>query len=426
MEYGPRFLQYEMLIIGMALNGRSDKIFDTGLTAGMFNDKRCSTLFNGIFKTATSGIEPTIISITKIIPADQELIKFSVDCSELGNSSMNPKEICKVIKANYINRKVYRNGVMCFDEFLKSDPLTPYPLIEKIDLLKTDIVDDSETDWVCQNLVPEAIQDVADALEGKTVTGYSTGNQTIDEALKWGLSPGRVYTLAGRPGTGKTTLAVNWIYSAFKQGAVPIYFTIEMSSKDICKKLISLHGGISQAKILSPGNDEKFLDDFIFSAQEVHKMKIAINSKTHGKWGNLVSKLRRVVRKNGVSLAVIDYIQQFSIDHRKTVREELDLIMHEIKNLATELNIPIVVISQLNRKIEERKDNKPQLADLKECGTIEQASDAVIILHKLSDTVAKREYHSAHILKNRWGETCHIFHQPNFDLNRFDIAPIDQ
>jgi replicative DNA helicase len=421
MKYYERLVEYEMLAIGMALNGRAGKIIDSGIVGETFFDKRCGTLFNAIIGAVLDGKDPTMIAIVKYLPVGHDLAKLMVDCSELGHTTLSEKEIIRIIKQNFVVRNAYGKISLISSEALNCDPLNPYPIMEKLELVKSGIKEGFGTSWTYEKLMSDCTQGLSDSIEGKNKKGYSTGNAGIDKALAWGLCPGRVYTLAGRPGAGKTTLALNWSYAASKAGAVPIYFTIEMSDVEIGYKLISLHGGISQSKIMLGDSSEDFLDKYYQAADELQKMKFGVCSTTGGSWGRLVSCLRNSVRYRQTSIAVIDYIQQFSTGQKLSFREDLDKIMHDVKSLAVELHIPIIVLSQLNRKIEDRKDTSPMLSDLKECGTIEQASDAVIILETKPDECVK-----AHILKNRWGYNCATFYQPDFDLNRFDVAPIDQ
>lgn len=423
--YNKRLLEYEMLAIGMALTGREEKLIDSGIVGDMFNDERCGKLFDAIFQTVMDGTSPNIVTIKKYLPSNGDLIRFSVECSQIGYTSCNEEEIIKVIKKNAINRKLLNQLRLVLNDCEGIDPLNAECVLDKLNSIHPGNSDDTQTVWVSE-AVKECIKDLSDRIEGKLKHGYSTGHKTLDGILAGGFCPGRVYTLAGRPGSGKTTLAINWIYESMKQGAIPCYYTIEMSEIDITNKLISLHGKISQNKIFDADEGEDFIDQYVTCAEELHKMKAAIAPKTDGKWNRLVTSLRLNVKNHGVSIAVIDYLQQFRLGSKLSLREEMDRIMHDVKNLAMELGIPIILISQLNRKIEERKDGPPVMSDLKECGTIEQASDAVIILNPLKKQDGKIYSVEAHLLKNRWGKTCHTYYQPDFDLNRFDVAPIDQ
>jgi replicative DNA helicase len=216
------------------------------------------------------------------------------------------------------------------------------------------------------------------------ITGISTGFVDLDNQLT-GLHGGELIILAARPGIGKTSLAMNVaVHASTKEQRAVAVFSLEMPSVQLVMRMLSTHARIDVKKLrggrLSPGDEERIQQ----SAAELFAAKLYIDDSGGLSSFDLRAKARRLKTKEpSLGLIVIDYLQ---LMHQKGKVESRQLEVAEIsralKQLAKEIDVPIIALSQLNRKVEERSTGKPMLSDLRESGAIEQDADVVMFIHR--------------------------------------------
>ncbi|NOK13714.1 replicative DNA helicase, partial [Corallococcus exercitus] len=216
------------------------------------------------------------------------------------------------------------------------------------------------------------------------VTGLSTGYIDLDNQLT-GLHAGELIILAARPGVGKTSFAMNIaVHAALKENKAVGIFSLEMPADQLLMRLLASTARVDMKKLrggrLSPHDEEKFQE----MAGALYNAPIYIDDSGGLSPFDLRAKARRVKQKDPrLSLLVIDYLQ---LMHQKGKVESRQLEVAEIsralKQLAKELEVPIIALSQLSRKVEERKGGKPMLSDLRESGSIEQDADVVMFIHR--------------------------------------------
>jgi replicative DNA helicase len=216
------------------------------------------------------------------------------------------------------------------------------------------------------------------------ITGLSTGYIDLDNQLT-GLHAGELIILAARPGIGKTSFAMNIaVHAALKENKAVGIFSLEMPADQLLMRLLASTARVDMKKLrggrLTPHDEEKFQE----MAGALYNAPIYIDDSGGLSPFDLRAKARRVKQKDPrLSLIVIDYLQ---LMHQKGKVESRQLEVAEIsralKQLAKELEVPIIALSQLNRKVEERKGGKPMLSDLRESGSIEQDADVVMFIHR--------------------------------------------
>ncbi len=216
------------------------------------------------------------------------------------------------------------------------------------------------------------------------VTGLSTGFVDLDQQLT-GLHPGELIVVAARPGIGKTSLAMNIAtHVALKEQRPVGVFSLEMPADQLLMRLLASEARVDMKKLrggrLTAHDQEKFQE----AASKLWNAPLYIDDTGALSPFDLRAKARRLKQKDPrLSLIVIDYLQ---LMHQKGKVESRQLEVAEIsrslKSLAKEIGVPIVALSQLNRKVEERKGGKPMLSDLRESGAIEQDADVVMFIHR--------------------------------------------
>lgn len=218
---------------------------------------------------------------------------------------------------------------------------------------------------------------------GDSLVGLPTGLRELDRSLG-GLIDSDMIVMAGRPGMGKTALAVSTMFHLSKRwGKHCGMFSLEMSREQVTQRLIAMETGIS-VQNLRLGNIQQDEWGLYFKGIDtLSKCPIFIDDTPAISVLELRQKARRLHAEHGLDMLVIDYLQLMTGDKKSENRtQEISYISRSIKALARELNIPIVALSQLSRNVESRGDKRPMLSDLKESGSIEQDADIVLFLYR--------------------------------------------
>lgn len=225
-------------------------------------------------------------------------------------------------------------------------------------------------------------------IEGKKqdITKISTGYIDLDKMLNGGAGEGEVIIIAGRPAMGKTGLALNIALNLsinLKEKATLIY-SLEMTKKSLADRILAMKTEINSYS-LRTGSFEEFQDEIIKDAEkELSKLEVYISDES-----NLsVYKIRNDIKEKNsqgtkIGSIIIDYLQLMEVDSKDGNREkEVSKIMRQLKLLSLEFNIPIIVLSQLSRNLEQRSDKRPRLSDLRESGSIEQDCDIAMFVYR--------------------------------------------
>ncbi len=244
-----------------------------------------------------------------------------------------------------------------------------------------------------KDAVIEAIK-VADAAHSRQGGLAGVGTDLIElDKLLGGLHRSDLVILAGRPAMGKTALATNIAYNAAKnfadtrgdEGAVVGFFSLEMSAEQLAARILSEQSNISSDRMRK---GELTNDEFSVLAQAanmLHQVPIFIDDTPALTVSALRTRARRLKRQHNLGMIVIDYLQLISgsSSSRNDGRvQEVSEITRGLKTLAKELNVPVLALSQLSRQVEQREDKRPQLADLRESGSIEQDADVVMFIYR--------------------------------------------
>lgn len=237
-------------------------------------------------------------------------------------------------------------------------------------------------------LLPAAL-DVLDKMKqaGSSITGLATGYIDLDQQLT-GLHAGELLILAARPGIGKTSLAMNVaLHVASKEQKPVAVFSLEMPAEQLVVRLLASAARVDMRKLRGGrlvGQDQERIQE---EAQRLSEARMFIDDTGALSSYDLRAKARRLKDKEPeLSLIVIDYLQLMHQKGRVESRQlEIAEISRGLKQLAKELSLPILALSQLNRKVEERKGGKPMLSDLRESGAIEQDADVVMFIHREDD-----------------------------------------
>jgi len=218
---------------------------------------------------------------------------------------------------------------------------------------------------------------------GSNITGISTGFTDFDN-LTSGLQPSDFIIIAGRPSMGKTALALNIALNAALVDKVGVaIFSLEMSSLQLGIRLLGSDAMIDAWKLRKGALQD---DDYLRltdSANRLSELPIYIDDSSGLSSLEIKAKARRLKKKHNISLVIIDYLQLMQSKKAVESRQlEISDISRSLKALAKDLDIPVLAVSQLNRKVEDRPNKRPMLADLRESGAIEQDADLILFIYR--------------------------------------------
>jgi replicative DNA helicase len=231
------------------------------------------------------------------------------------------------------------------------------------------------------------------------LSGLATGLRDLDKYMG-GLQKSDLIVIAGRPGMGKTALATNIAYNvahsfepeikadgtveAIDGGRVG-FFSLEMSAEQLATRIISEQTEIASSTIRRGQITDADFEKIVAFSRTMQDLHLYIDETGGISIAQLAARARRLKRQRGLDLLVIDYIQLLQGSTRRSSEnrvQEITEITTRLKALAKELNVPIVALSQLSRQVESREDKRPQLADLRESGSIEQDADVVLFVYR--------------------------------------------
>ncbi|QSW37927.1 hypothetical protein JSR06_00495 [Candidatus Vidania fulgoroideae] len=235
---------------------------------------------------------------------------------------------------------------------------------------------------------------------------YKTGFNKLDNIIS-GILPGELVIVAGRPATGKTSFCINILkYNSIVKNNTVFFFSLEMSASQVIIKLVSLMASIDSRLINSKNLNIKETNEIIRALKVVMKSNIYLYDDTFTSTIDIYNYVIKRKSQSERNIIIIDYVQLIKITSISGNRSvDISEISSYLKNISKELNTPIILISQLNRQIEQRLNKTPILSDLRESGSLEQDADKVIFLSRDYFSSNRNEDISVVIGKNRNGPT---------------------
>lgn len=330
--------------------------------------------------------------------------EYLVDLVNSVVSLENAENYARVIYDNYLRRQIIMIGenIITKAETFSLDE-NASNLIEQAEarLYELSLADQRGGFVSFSSAVKTTLTCVENAYKNSTgITGITTGFIDIDNNLG-GLIRSDLIILAGRPSMGKTALATNIAFNAAKAyaqnksgGGKVAFFSLEMSSEQLITRILAQECGIASERIRRGEIREEDYFAIKQKTQELTELPLFIDETAALTISALRTRARKLKRQYGLDLIVIDYLQllQGTADKKNENRvQEISEITRALKALAKELNVPVIALSQLSRAVEARDDKRPQLADLRESGSIEQDADVVMFVFREEYYEARRE-----------------------------------
>ncbi len=244
---------------------------------------------------------------------------------------------------------------------------------------------------------------------GAGLRGIPTGFPDLDNMLS-GMQPANLLILAARPGQGKTAMAMNIAQHVAIKNKTPIgIFSLEMSQEELVDRLLVGQADVDAWRLKTGRLTENDFTKLSEAMGQLADAPIFIDDTPGITIAEMRTKARRLQLEHGIGMIVVDYLQLVNPGKSLESRvQEVSMVSQSLKNLARELKVPVLTLSQLNRGVEHRGEKKPQLADLRESGAIEQDADVVFFIYRPEDEIGTTMAAKLLIAKHRNGPTGEI------------------
>jgi len=387
----PRSLEAEKAVLGSIL--LLPEVFDEValiIRPDDFYDDANQILFEHLLQMHEMGIQiDPMLLVERLRSADQyEKIGGAAYLAEIGGlvpTAAHAEYYAKIVS----EKSVLRSLIHASTDILKDayDPTAePREMLAKAEEKVFGILDSRGSNTVTK--IGAVLQESLDRVDARmdqqhAFGGLETGFDDFDQ-LTGGLQKGELVILAARPSMGKTALAMNIAEHAVIKVQAPVLFvSLEMSALELGDRLLCSVAEVNGHRLRNGSITQDERRKLVQSAAEISQAPLFIDDSPARTMTEIAANARRIKRRDGLSLIVIDYLQLIDPDNSRDPRQEqVAKIARRLKGVARELEVPVLCLAQLNRQVEATKDNKPQLSHLRESGAIEQDADVVMFVHR--------------------------------------------
>ena len=397
----PSNLEAEQALLGSILvnNDIIDEISSI-VKSSTFYDPGHIKIYEVIENLNNKGMIANPITLKNFFEKDNMLnevggTEYLVKLTRFSGSTKQAIDYAKIIHEMYLRRELVIVSDKLSSDTLNTDTQdkNAEKIIEETEKSLYDLAERgsfSQSYLKFNNALDETIKMATLAMQSdQGIVGVPTGLTDLDEKLG-GLHKSDLVILAGRPSMGKTALATNIAFNASKhilsrqEKSCVAFFSLEMSSEQLSTRILSEQARIKSDDIRRGKVTEEEINRYIETSRNIYDLPLFIDETPAISIAALSNRARRIKRLHGLGLIVVDYIQLMRSSSNKNDGrvQEISEITQGLKALAKELSVPVLALSQLSRAVEQRDDKQPQLADLRESGSIEQDADVVMFVYR--------------------------------------------
>lgn len=388
----PNSIEAEQSVVGSMLMDK-DAIIAAAeiLNKDDFYHNQYGTMFQTMVDMNNAGRAVDLVTFqeelrARNVPAEVYGIDFIRELLEAVPTSANIRQYAEIVKDKAMLRNIIRTteeiANQCYAGNGETEDILADTEKKVFELVKSKASKDS---MPIGDVVVEAIDRISAAARNRgAVTGIPTGFKDLDYKLS-GLQPSDFILIAARPSMGKTAFVLNVAdHVALKEGITTAVFSLEMSNVQLVNRMLSLESGVDADKLRKGRLDGSDWAKLLEGADNIAKSHLIIEDTPGISIGEMRSKCRKMKLESNLGLIIIDYLQLMSGSGRSSDsrQQEISDISRALKQLARELEVPVVALSQLSRAVEKRDDHRPMLSDLRESGAIEQDADVVMFLYR--------------------------------------------
>ena len=424
----PNNIEAEQAVIGSILV--SNDIFDeisTIISSINFYDPMHQKIFEAIESLVYKGMLANPITLKNYFEDEKDDLNvpdYLVKITKFSTSVRQAVEYSKIIYDMFVRRELIKISEQTIDSAkLNELDTNGQTIIENSERLLFDLAEKGSFNSSLikfDEAMKQTIEMASAAYKNEEgIVGVPTGLRDLDDKLG-GLHQSDLIIIAGRPSMGKTSLATNIAFNAAqklqdsgKKSSIA-FFSLEMSSEQLSTRIISEQARISSNDIRRGRISDEQFDKFLETSKNIAELPLYIDETPAISIAAMSNRARRIKRLFGLDMVVVDYIQlmrgtTFNKDGRV---QEISQITQGLKAIAKELAVPVVALSQLSRQVEQRDDHKPQLADLRESGSIEQDADVVMFVYREGYYLSRKEPREATVEHAEWqakmNEVAHL------------------
>ena len=424
----PNNIEAEQAVIGSILV--SNDIFDeisTIISSINFYDPMHQKIYEAVESLVYKGMLANPITLKNYFEDEKDDLnvpEYLVKITKFSTSVRQAVEYSKIIYDMFVRRELIKISEQTIDSAkLNELDTNGQTIIENSERLLFDLAEKGSFNSSLikfDEAMKQTIEMASAAYKNEEgIVGVPTGLRDLDDKLG-GLHQSDLIIIAGRPSMGKTSLATNIAFNAAqklqdsgKKSSIA-FFSLEMSSEQLSTRIISEQARISSNDIRRGRISDEQFDKFLETSKNIAELPLYIDETPAISIAAMSNRARRIKRLFGLDMIVVDYIQlmrgtTFNKDGRV---QEISQITQGLKAIAKELAVPVVALSQLSRQVEQRDDHKPQLADLRESGSIEQDADVVMFVYREGYYLQRKEPREATVEHAEWqakmNEVAHL------------------
>ena len=414
----PNNIEAEQSVIGSILV--SNEIFDdisTIISSTAFYDPMHQKIFSAIENLIYKGMLANPITLKNYFEVDKDDInipEYLVKITKFSTSTRQATEYSKIIYDMFVRRELIKISEQTIDTAKINDlNISGQNIIENSERLLFDLAEKGSFN---SSLIKfdEAMKKTIDMASAaykneEGIVGVPTGLRDLDDRLG-GLHQSDLIIIAGRPSMGKTALATNIAFNAAQKlqesqrKSSVAFFSLEMSSEQLSTRILAEQSRIKSNDIRRGRISDEQFDKFIETSKNITELPLYIDETPAISIAAMSNRARRIKRLFGLDMIVVDYIQLMrgSMNNKDGRVQEISEITQGLKAIAKELSVPVVALSQLSRAVEQRDQKKPQLADLRESGSIEQDADVVMFVYREAYYLERQEPRPATVEHAEW------------------------
>ena len=424
----PNNIEAEQSVIGSILV--TNEIFDeisTIISSTNFYDPMHQKIYNAIESLIYKGMLANPITLKNYFEDekdDLDVPEYLVKITKFSTSVRQAIEYSKIIYDMFVRRELIKISEQTIDNAKINDLDTSgQNIIENSERLLFDLAEKGSFNSSLikfDDAMKQTIEMASAAYKNEGgIVGVPTGLRDLDDKLG-GLHQSDLIIIAGRPSMGKTSLATNIAFNAAKhiqdsgKKSSVAFFSLEMSSEQLSTRILSEQARIGSNDIRRGRISDEQFDQFLETSKNIAELPLFIDETPAISIAAMSNRARRIKRLHGLDMIVVDYIQLMrGTTYNKDGRvQEISQITQGLKAIAKELGIPVLALSQLSRQVEQRDDHKPQLADLRESGSIEQDADVVMFVYREGYYLQRKEPREATVEHAEWqakmNEVAHL------------------
>jgi replicative DNA helicase len=385
----PQNTDAERSLLGSMLLDKDAVINVSGwLRPHHFYDQRHATIYENILYLFENGLPIDVVTISDRLKKDKALKRiggraYLADLASSVPTAAHAEEYGNIVKEGATRRGLITCATkmveMSYDE---KQPL--HEVVDKSEKLLYDIAQEGvKANFVhIKELLKDAYERAAKAQDADELRGISTGFKDLDSLLG-GYQKSDLVILAARPSVGKTALALDMMrHAAIHEKKNIAFFSLEMSKVQIMDRLLGMQSGVPFWKIRTNQVSDEEVLKLSNTMGVMADANIFIDDQAGQHINQVRTKARRLSMERGLDIIFLDYLQLMHGNSKESRTLEVSEVSQGLKNLAKELEIPVIALSQLSRAIEQRQNRRPQLSDLRESGSIEQDADVVMFIDR--------------------------------------------